>query len=129
MPTVQHKYKEKRYFDKLALKGKDQWALKGKNYTAAVPHDNPTNPTYPYLRSVLDCSSGAPSTQKWDLMQVELNSLREEKADILDYYGSTLVQFGYITMFSPSFSLGPLIALIANLIDIKYILLLIFFLH
>ena len=89
MPTVEHKSKVRLYFNKLATRGKTQWSLKGKNYTGGVPHgDNPTNQAYPYLRSVLDCSTGAASDLKWDLMQVELNSLKEAKTDILDYYGS-----------------------------------------
>jgi hypothetical protein len=90
LPFVQYKSKLKLYFNKLTAKGKSQWGLKGKNYTNAVPHgDNqPANQTYPYLRSVLDCSTGTTSDKKWDVMQVELNSLKVQKADILDYYGS-----------------------------------------
>lgn len=43
---------------------------------------------YIFKRPVLDCKTGSSVESHWDLTQVELNSLRPEKKDILSYYGS-----------------------------------------
>ncbi len=40
-----------------------------------------------YRRPVLDCKAGENSIKQWELSQVELNGLKSEQKDLIDYYG------------------------------------------
>lgn len=40
-----------------------------------------------FRRPVLDCRTGENSKKQWELAQVELNGLKSEQKDLIDYYG------------------------------------------
>ena len=66
--------------------------------TANDAHESPDNaaqaqsqeeePTW--KRAVLDCETGVKARSAWELDQVELNNLKVEKKDIVNYYGDVI---------------------------------------
>jgi len=46
-------------------------------------------------------------------------NMKEEKDVLVFYYNESMVQFGYIVLFSQVFTLAPLFSLITNLLEIK----------
>ena len=92
-PWIQYKTNEKNYFKRLAQFVKKQAES---HKTANDAHESPDNaaqaqsqeeeePTW--KRAVLDCETGVKARSAWELDQVELNNLKVEKKDIVNYYG------------------------------------------
>ena len=52
---------------------------------------------------------------------VELNSLKEDFTieQLIDYYAEGFIDLGYISLFAAAFPLGPVIALISQIIEVK----------
>ena len=53
---------------------------------------------------------------------VELNSLKEDFTieQLIDYYAEGFIDLGYISLFAAAFPLGPVIALISQIIEVRY---------
>jgi len=84
LPFFLYKINENAYFRKLGQKASLQWELRRET----------TKETDIALKTpVMDCKTGRSSKSEWELNQVELNSLRVEKTDILDYYGDVRLYF------------------------------------
>lgn len=48
-----------------------------------------------YRRPVLDCKTGENSKKQWELAQVELNGLKSEQKDLIDYYGDVSKDYNH----------------------------------
>jgi hypothetical protein len=70
-------------------------------------------------RAVMDCKKGM-TQDYWELSLVELNGIRNSFKDLVDSYGETFVLLSYITLFAAAFPLGPVIALVYVIIEIRY---------
>lgn len=42
-----------------------------------------------------------------------------DEDDLIDKYNESVLQFGYIVLFAPAFPIAPLIAILANVIQIR----------
>ena len=42
-----------------------------------------------------------------------------DENDLIDKYNEVALQFGYIVLFAPAFPIAPLVAIIANAIQIR----------
>lgn len=97
LPYIQYRLKLKKYKNraqKLAkrqIKAESDRILDDFSEGETKAKKKGENPDYVFKRAVLDCRSGGPVEAQWDLTQVELNSMRPEKKDILDYYGSVFI--------------------------------------
>jgi len=138
IPWVLYKLKQKKYFESVNTKGKEQARHRDvKGDTNLMDHDV-ANSKYPLIqepskskkgkqpendfvvkRPVLNCKKGAAEVDKWDLMRVELNGMKSRNDDFNDDYGQMLIQYGYITMFASAFPVGPIISFIANILDCR----------
>jgi anoctamin-8 len=54
-----------------------------------------------------------------DADAVELNSIKLDFEGTLNYFMEGMIDMGYITLFAAAFPIGPFIALIANIMEIK----------
>jgi len=54
-----------------------------------------------------------------DADSIELNSLRGEFVDTINFYSDGFIDLGYITLFASSFPIGPSICLIMNSLEIR----------
>ncbi|KAL4481466.1 hypothetical protein ABPG74_007555 [Tetrahymena malaccensis] len=54
-----------------------------------------------------------------DVDSIELNSLRQEFLDTVNFYADGFIDLGYITLFASAFPIGPFIALIMNSLEIR----------
>jgi hypothetical protein len=103
LPLIQFKYKEKLFYAQVSERAKDQSEMKrddnvlegiggdgeeaeGTDKSKRKPQANgELDPVY--RRPVLDCKTGENSNKQWELAQVELNGLKSEQKDLIDYYG------------------------------------------
>jgi len=81
-PWISYKTNEKNYFRKLTQLAKTQWENHNEENV-----QKPPEPELSLKRAVLDCETGAKANSEWELDQVELNNIKVEKKDILNYYG------------------------------------------
>ena len=54
-----------------------------------------------------------------DVDSIELNSLKPEFKGTANYFMDSMIDIGYITLFAAAFPIGPMIALLANVVEIK----------
>ena len=54
-----------------------------------------------------------------DVDSIELNSLRGDFLDTVNFYSDGFIDLGYITLFAAAFPVGPFICLIINSIEIR----------
>lgn len=54
-----------------------------------------------------------------DADSIELNSLRGEYIDTINYYADGFIDLGYVTLFAAAFPIGPLICLVMNSLEIR----------
>lgn len=54
-----------------------------------------------------------------DVDSIELNSLRKDFYDTVNYYADSFVDLGYVTLFSAAFPIGPAICLVMNAVEIR----------
>lgn len=56
-----------------------------------------------------------------DIDAVELNGLKSEANNnlIIDYFMESIIDFGYLSLFSAAFPIGPVIALLMNIVEIR----------
>lgn len=70
-----------------------------------------------FKRSVLYLNQGFPVNI--DMDTIELNNLKFDAPDTLSYYSESFIDFGFITMFSAAFPLGPFIEFTKNIVEIR----------
>lgn len=54
-----------------------------------------------------------------DVDSIELNSLRGELFDTVNFYADGFIDLGYITLFASAFPIGPFIGLMMNSLEIR----------
>jgi anoctamin-8 len=121
IPWVRYKWRQRAYFQDLDRLTELQERDKGME---AIEVEKELTSTGKYIRDasykrqVLDCNRGI-TKEQWNLDDIELNGQRFPFIDAVDYYSEMIIQFGFITMFAAAFPLGPALALLSNLAEIR----------
>lgn len=138
LPWVIYKLNQKRYFYLAQRKAATQRLLRGEHDVAIQPSGSLETPEKAWKkclrficccrprkkpeillsRSVMDCKRGL-AQDYWELSHVELNGIRNSFKDLVDSYGETFVLLSFITLFAAAFPIGPLLALLCVIIDIR----------
>ncbi len=88
---MSYKTNEKNYFRKLIQLAKAQWESHNEENVQKPPENELS-----YKRAVLDCETGMKANSEWELDQVELNNIKVEKKDILNYYGDVKEEIEFL---------------------------------
>lgn len=125
LPWIIFNWKKKKYFVKVVNNGLEQHKI---NQARSLNEsDSILSLANAYGRSYLSYWNRGVfllNTHKLqsniDMDAVELNCLRADFADTVDYFSESFISFGYVTMFTAAFPIGPVIAIAADTFELKW---------